>query len=61
MGHLGVDFLAFRQEGKLKLQAVELNPRMTATQSFELFRFVTGGRNFNPRSGTYIVPPMADK
>ena len=62
MGHLGVDFLAFRQEGKLKLQAVELNPRMTATQSsFELFRFVTGGGTFNPRSGTYIVPPMADK
>ena len=62
MGHLGVDFLAFRPDGKLKLQAVELNPRMTATQSsFELFRFVTGGGTLNPRSGTYIVPPMEDK
>jgi len=62
MGYLGIDFLAFRQEGKLKLQAVELNPRMTATQSsFELFRFVTGGGTFNARSGTYIVPAMVDK
>ena len=62
IGYLGIDFLAFRQEGKLKLQAVELNPRMTATQSsFELFRFVTGGGTFNARSGTYIVPAVVDK
>ena len=62
IGYLGVDFLAFRHEGKLKLQAVEINPRMTPTQSsFELFRFVTGCGTFNARSGTYIVPAAVDK
>ena len=57
IGHVGVDFVALRDAGQLRMWAVDLNLRMTPTQAaFALFRFVTGEGTFDARSGNYLVP-----
>jgi hypothetical protein len=44
IGHIGVDFLALREQGALRLWAVDLNLQLTATQaSFQMFDFVCKG------------------
>ena len=44
IGHVGMDFLALRENGNLRLWAVDLNLHLTATQaSFKVFHFVCRG------------------
>jgi len=55
-GHVGIDYVALRSDRVLRLWAVDLNLRITSTQSsFELFNFVTGG-TFDPETGVYLAP-----
>ena len=56
IGHVGIDFVASRQEGLLKLWAVDLNLHITKTQlTFQFFHFLSGGY-FNPSTGVYSLP-----
>ena len=55
IGHVGIDFVALREEGMLRLRAVDLNLSLTSTQAaFKLFDFVCGGA-FDPKQGTYLI------
>lgn len=56
IGYFGIDFVALRQEGFLKIWAVDLNLHMTKTQlSFQFFDLLSGGV-FNAESGVYNMP-----
>ncbi|QDZ24727.1 IQ domain-containing protein [Chloropicon primus] len=56
VGYFGIDFVALRQEGFLKIWAVDLNLHMTKTQlSFQFFDLLSGG-SFNAESGMYLMP-----
>ena len=56
IGYFGIDFVALRQEGFLRLWAVDLNLHTTKTQlTFQFFDFVSGG-TFNAESGIYSMP-----
>ena len=58
IGHVEVDFVASKEEDRLRLWAVDLNPRPTASLSgFQLFDFLAAGQ-FDPVLGTYWVPGM---
>eukprot|EP00854_Cymbomonas_tetramitiformis_P001341 gene1341-1940_t len=55
VGNLGVDFVALKELGTLRLWAVDLNLRTCATQStFALFDFICKGQ-FDPKTGAYMV------
>ena len=56
IGYFGIDFVALRQEGLLRIWAVDLNLHLTKTQlTFQFFDLLSGG-SFNPESGTYLMP-----
>lgn len=58
IGHVEVDFVASREDDRLRLWAVDLNVCPTASlSSFQLFDFLAAGQ-FDPVSGTYWVPGM---
>ena len=60
IGHIEVDFVASREQDRLRLWAVDLNVNPTASLSgFQLFDFLAAGQ-FDPVSGTYWVPGMPD-
>jgi len=56
IGHIGVDFVAHREEGLLRLWAVNLNIACTSTlANFQLFDFLAAGE-IDLRQGSYHVP-----
>lgn len=56
IGHVEVDFVASREDDRLRLWAVDLNVCPTASlSSFQLFDFLAAGQ-FDPVSGAYWVP-----
>lgn len=60
IGHVEVDFVASREDDRLRLWAVDLNVCPTASlSSFQLFDFLAAGQ-FDPVSGTYWVPGMPE-
>ena len=60
IGHVEVDFVASREDDRLRLWAVDLNICPTASlSSFQLFDFLAAGQ-FDPVSGTYWVPGMPE-
>ncbi len=60
IGHVEVDFVASREDGRLRLWAVDLNVCPTASLSgFQLFDFLAAGQ-FDPVAGTYWVPGMPE-
>eukprot|EP00899_Mesostigma_viride_P008752 jgi/Mesvir1/17879/Mv12955-RA.1 len=55
-GYLGIDFVALKEAGMLRLWAVDLNPRYTLTQaSFQMFHFMCGG-SFDSSTSLYLIP-----
>jgi len=58
IGHVGVDFVVFRDEHSesLRLWAVDLNLRMTSSYcGFQLYSFMTHGGKLDTRTGTYSI------
>lgn len=59
IGHVEVDFVALREEGKVWLWAVDLNICASSSLSnFQLFDFLAAGQ-LDAASGTYWIPSMA--
>ena len=58
IGHVEVDFVASKEQDKMRLWAVDLKVCPTAGLSgFQLFDFLAAGQ-FDPNSGLYWVPGM---
>ena len=58
IGHVEVDFVALREEGKVRLWAVDLNICASSSlSSFQLFDFLAAGQ-LDPSSGTYWISAM---
>lgn len=56
IGHIGIDFVALKDKGQLKMWAIGLQAWCTSSfTSFQLFDFLAAGE-FDPRIGTYFVP-----
>ena len=60
IGHVEVDFVASKEEERLRLWAVDLKVCPTASlSSFQLFDFLAAGQ-FDPAAGVYWVPAMPE-
>lgn len=58
IGHVEIDFVALREEGKVRLWAVDLNICASSSlSSFQLFDFLAAGQ-LDPGSGTYWIPSL---
>lgn len=58
IGHVEIDFVALREEGKVRLWAVDLNICASSSlSSFQLFDFLAAGQ-LDPSSGAYWISAM---